>query len=283
MAYPIRGLWPQRPLGGEVKKFKNFQRRNNEVRKMSFIITLWTQDGLVMASDSRLTLTVPSQQNNQQIPISFTQSDANNKTFLAAGNIGISTFGAADIQGVPISGFVESFIHEKIEGREIDLTTVPRQLLEYFRSLPVIPDTGFVVAGYIEENGKQIPHIWRIIVKLDQITDVIKPGQQGGAAWNGEIEVMTRLISPVSIAQPDGSSVSLPEAPIPWIFFTLQDAIDFAIYAVKVTRDTMRFLAKIKTVGGPVDVLIIRPGQGPDRAKWIQRKELGGDGRYLLS
>jgi hypothetical protein len=63
----------------------------------------------------------------------------------------------------------------------------------------------------------------------------------------------------------------------------LQDAIDFAIYAVKVTRDTMRFLAKIKTVGGPVDVLIIKPGQGPGRAAWIQRKDLCGDGKYLSS
>ncbi len=248
---------------------------------MTFIITLWTQEGIVMASDSRLTLNTFVQQNNQQVQLSFPQSDANYKTFLAPGNIGISTFGVADIQGVPISGYIESFIHEKLDGNQPDLKEVPKQLLDFFRSLPVIPDTYFQVAGYIDENGKQIPHIWRVYVALNKIDDVIQPGQSGESAWNGEIEIMSRLISKISLIQNDGTNIPLPEAPVQWAFFTLQDAIDFAIFAVKVTRDTMRFLGRIKTVGGPVDVLIIKPGQGENRAIWIQRKELCGDGRSL--
>lgn len=247
---------------------------------MSFIITLWTQEGIVMASDSRLTLTVPVQQNNQQIPISFPQSDANYKTFLALGNIGISTFGAADIQGVPISGYIDSFIHERIENNQVSLQEVPQLLMDYFRALSVIPQTGFHVAGYIQENGRQVPHVWRLFISQNIIGEMVRPQQQG-AAWDGEIEVMSRLLLPVNIIQNDGTTVPFPAAPIQWSFFTLQDAIDFAIYAVKITRDTMRFLARVKTVGGPVDVLVIKPGQGDNRAIWIQRKELGGDGRTL--
>jgi hypothetical protein len=116
---------------------------------------------------------------------------------------------------------------------------------------------------------------------ITRIDKVIQQGQQGGAVWNGETEVMSRLISPFSMLQSDGTTISVSEAPIPWAVFTLQDAIDFAIFAVKVTMDTMRFLAKVKTVGGPVDVLIIKPGQGNDRAAWIQKKELSGDDRSL--
>lgn len=245
---------------------------------MTFIITLWTQEGIVMASDSRLTLNTLAQQNNQQVQLSFPQSDANYKTFLAPGNIGISTFGAAEIQGVPISGYIESFIHEKLDPNQPDIQAVPKQLLDYFRSFKVVPETGFHVAGYVNENGRQIPHLWRIWISQNIVNEMIHPGQQG-AAWDGETEIMTRLISPITIMQKDEKQISLPEAPVPWPFFTLQDAIDFAIYAVKVTRDTMRFLARIKTVGGPVDVLIIKPGQGQDRAVWIQRKELSGNGR----
>lgn len=246
---------------------------------MSFIITLWTQEGIVMASDSRLTLNTMVKQNEQQIQISYPQSDANYKTFLAPGNIGISTCGAAEIQGVPISGYVDSFIHEKLEGKQIELLQVPQQLLDYFRSLSIIPDSIFHVSGYSEEKGKQIPHIWRVFIRENKLVEVIQPGQAGGAAWSGETDVMTRLIAPIILPQRDGSTVTVPEAPITWAFFTLQDAIDFSIFAVKTTRDTMRFLAKIKTVGGPVDVLVIKPGK--DRAVWIQRKELGGDGRTL--
>ncbi len=51
----------------------------------------------------------------------------------------------------------------------------------------------------------------------------------------------------------------------------IQDAIDFSIYAIKTTIDTMRFQARPKTVGGPIDVLLITP----EGARWIRRKELG--------
>ncbi len=52
----------------------------------------------------------------------------------------------------------------------------------------------------------------------------------------------------------------------------LQDAIDFAVYAIQTTIDTMRFQARRKTVGGPIDVLALTP----DEVKWIQKKELRG-------
>lgn len=54
---------------------------------------------------------------------------------------------------------------------------------------------------------------------------------------------------------------------------TLQDAIDFSIYAIRTTIDTMRFQARPKTVGGPIDVLLI----SPEEAKFIQKKELHGE------
>ena len=54
---------------------------------------------------------------------------------------------------------------------------------------------------------------------------------------------------------------------------TLQDAIDFSIYAIRTTIDTMRFQARPKNVGGPIDVLVITP----DETRWIQKKELRGE------
>jgi hypothetical protein len=57
---------------------------------------------------------------------------------------------------------------------------------------------------------------------------------------------------------------------IPFALFTLQDAIDFTRYAVQATIDTMRFQSREKTVGGPVDILVITP----DNASWIVQKRL---------
>jgi hypothetical protein len=51
---------------------------------------------------------------------------------------------------------------------------------------------------------------------------------------------------------------------------TVQDAIDFAVYAIRTTIDTMRFQARAKNVGGNIDVLLLKPNQDP---QWIKKKE----------
>jgi hypothetical protein len=82
---------------------------------------------------------------------------------------------------------------------------------------------------------------------------------------------LTRLIQPVGELDADGKVIRvLPQYGVPWNFFTLQDAIDFAIFAVGATIEAIRFQPRAKTVGGAVDVLVITP----TAAKWIRRKEL---------
>jgi hypothetical protein len=93
---------------------------------------------------------------------------------------------------------------------------------------------------------------------------------QQGAAWDGEGDILARLFQPVFIKDNNGDYQQLPQFQIPWQFFTLQDAIDFAVYAIRTTIDSVRFLPRAKTVGGPIDVLVIQPNE----AKWISKKEL---------
>jgi len=68
-----------------------------------------------MAADSRLTLTIPrTQPGGQAQTLSLTTSDSAKKLFVAPNNVGIATCGAADIGGVPIAGFIESFAFTQI-------------------------------------------------------------------------------------------------------------------------------------------------------------------------
>ena len=62
----------------------------------------------------------------------------------------------------------------------------------------------------------------------------------------------------------------LPFEEILWGYFTLQDAVDFARYAVETTIQTMHFKNVIETVGGAVDILVITP----DETKWLQKEYL---------
>ena len=75
-----------------------------------------------------------------------------------------------------------------------------------------------------------------------------------GACWDGERDIIARLVNPIYLKDSRGNYVEMRTPPIPWDFMTLQDAVDFATYAIKTTMDTMRFQLRPKTVGGPIDI-----------------------------
>ena len=228
-----------------------------------------------MASDSRLTLNQtlppPVPGGNQIVHLSIAESDNSYKTFLAPNNIEISTCGAADINGVPIAGYIESFIRENLTDGAVPIDSVPQLLSNYFQSFQPVPDVQFQVGGYKASNGKYEQQVWRIILSSNTIEKVNPPDVQS-AIWGGEIDILTRLINVVGTFEHNNFD-PLPYYQIPWQFFTLQDAIDFAIFAIRSTIDAIRFQPRAKTVGGHIDVLVIKPND----AFWIQRKELHGE------
>jgi hypothetical protein len=124
---------------------------------MSLIVTVFVREGIVMAADSRLTLDANTQQGNQQVvKLAVGLKDSVRKCFLAPGAVGIATYGAADIGGVPITGYIESFIAERLSGNGHLVDAVPALLLDYFRQLPGPPATQFHVAGYKAEGARAL-------------------------------------------------------------------------------------------------------------------------------
>ena len=236
---------------------------------MSFIITLNVLEGIVMASDSRLTLSTQRQVNQHSIHnIAVGMSDSNYKTFLTQNKIGISTYGAAEIDEIPIAGYIESFIDNQCEDNDT-VEEIAQKILVHFRTFNPIPKTQFHVAGYKIENGEQKQHIWHVNVENNDKNriNIDNPG----TAWGGESDILMRLVGNVGTIDQNGQLQDvLPRYPIPYRFFTLQDAIDFAIFAVRSTIDVIRFQPRPKTVGGPIDVLVIKPNE----AFWVQRKQL---------
>jgi len=84
---------------------------------------------------------------------------------------------------------------------------------------------------------------------------------------------MTRLLNSAQVRGAGGKPEPFQAAPVVWQAMNVQDAIDFGIYAVRTTIDTMRFEARPKTVGGPIDALVLTPLQ----EFWAPRKKLLGE------
>ena len=227
-----------------------------------------------MASDSRTTFTtqetIPAQQEGD-LPVAIRHcgvhsSDTNFKTFVTANNIGISTCGDASINGQPITGYIESFIREY---NSADVDTIANSILSYFKKIAPALDSIFIIAGYqyIKEN-QYAQKVFVVSTKAGSVKSLDTSVQ--GAQWSGESDVLVRLIQPLAIKAENGEYRDLPQYDIPFNYFTLQDAIEFAEYATRTTIDTMRFQQRVKTVGGPIDVLVLKP----NTHQWITHKEL---------
>lgn len=250
---------------------------------MSLIITIHIGEGIVMASDSRTTFNsqdftpLPDGKgaiitNNQGIHY----SDTTFKTFVTDNDIGISTCGVAAINQKPIAGFIENFINSKMN-IDIDVEDVPALILQYFRNFVPIPDVVFHIAGYSRKEGILSQKLYRVFVSQNSIDEIDTTLQ--GAAWNGETEILSRIVNSLwvqlkTIDKDTGKEITqyneLKAPPIPWSFLSLQDSIDFATYAINTTIETMRFQQRLKTVGGPIDILIIKP----NGHQWISHKKL---------
>ncbi len=100
---------------------------------------------------------------------------------------------------------------------------------------------------------------------------VIEEIKEKPLVWDGEGDVLARLLSPVSIRSPHGEALPLPDYPIALNLFTLQDAVDFADYAIRTTEESMHFQLRPKTVGGPRDILVLQP----EESFWVRKKTVG--------
>lgn len=237
---------------------------------MSLVITVYAPEGIILAGDSRLTLNWTETENGENKRVSITASDSNSKIFQIKEKFGLGTFGSADIHGIPISGYIHKFIEEKITSKT-KIDEIPAFLHEFFGTDLGRPNTSFYLCGYKLERGVSVPHIYFIDVSDGSTFRINTSGKEikYGANWGGETEVLTRLLNDIKIQDGDDWVDAITPG-VPFDFFTLQDAIDFSIYAVRTTIETFRFQQRIKTVGGPIDILAIKP----DGVQWIQKKVL---------
>ena len=256
---------------------------------MSLIVTVWTTEGIVMGSDSRISF---SSQIAPNIPVNIQTGhyfDTQEKTFLCPNNCGISTCGKAMLLNKNITGYIYDYIDNQVTANTSIYDTA-NNLKNYIINIDPNAEVNFIVAGYDLVNGQKTQNVYQVITGQQAICTLISANGTG-AQWDGEIETITRIIkahyvcqNPINvnnlninganigdaIVLPKKQTALLAESLIAWNIMTLQSAIDFVRYAINTTIDTMRFTNVNKTVGGPIDILVITP----NKAKWIAHKKL---------
>ena len=237
-------------------------------KEMSFLVAVHVNEGIVLASDRRTTYTNTQTIDNKVVQrIGIHTTNSTDKTFACPNGAGISCCGDASLLGKPITGFIQDMIRTEIS-EDCQIGSMPQLIIDYFNRLPVVPNTNFIVAGYDSIDGKKTQKIFKLNVQSKKIEQIDTASQ--GATWDGETLTLTRLIQNVAVKTANNNYLDLPFEEILWSYFTLQDAVDFARYAVETTIQTMRFKNVVETVGGAVDVLVITP----DKTTWLQKESI---------
>ena len=246
---------------------------------MSFIITTYVPEGIVMAADSRQTASLEgSTPDGKKLPKfdTVTSDNCYKLFFLEEQCISIGVFGETIFGGKPVEHAVRLFT-EEYNNPEDDILDVVEKLMRYFSARYPNADTAFHLAGYKTNKKVSVPYVYHCQVSRNEIKRInVKPNTDEvlyGAAWGGQGDIIARLIQPGIQVQGNPPNQNFPNPPILWDSLSVQDAIDFSQFSVWTTMQAIRFQARPKIVGGPIDILLISPQGGG----WIKRKDLGGE------
>jgi len=242
---------------------------------MSLVVATYVPEGIAMASDSRQSVTISGKSpDGKEFNVETVNSDAVTKTFLLEKQkVGISNFGQDLLGGVPMASHIKRFSEEILKDTD-DVEAIARKLVDFIAKKFGEADCGFHVCGYKKDGKVSVPYVFYCHVGRNEVSRKNLKTDSSlayGATWSGQADIISGLVNPVVVADPAGAQKVLRgTAPIIWDAMPLQDAIDFSVFAIRTTIDTIRFQARPKNVGGPVDVLVITP----DEAKFIKNKTL---------
>lgn len=231
---------------------------------MSLCITVYTPSGIVMGSDSRATMSITTKQESQTATTENHFFDGSQKTFLLPNNFALSWSGDAIIKDEPIDIIVRRFIHEKKLQYNADSEKVENDALSFFAPLTAGKKVEVVLAGYSKNDPGS-----RYISRIDMDTLSIERfgPDEIGMVFTGISHYITKLLYPCIIRIDETEHFyDMPQVPLK--LMTIRDCAEFVRYCIEFTANTMHFLPVVESVGGPVDVLLLTPGN----QRWYSEK-----------
>ena len=262
---------------------------------MTLNVSLIVPDGIVIASDSLMTLSKPINQKmnvdslcpkcNERVEIKDVQVPPvtvpsstfpyAQKIFDIKGKFALAVYGSAFVNSRSMFSHVLSMtakLPDKTDAEGEDyLAIICEQIKAYFdnqlklewqkngTNVALLPDTwfpfGFQLAG-IAKDATGEPVARVYNIQIGKQSASVL--QTSSAFCTGDTTVV-RMLWPNGNA---GANIGV---------FSLQDAIDYAKFLIRTTADYQRFSGQMPVVGGDIDIALVTPRRG---FKWIAQKEL---------
>lgn len=268
---------------------------------MSLGIVFKGPEGIVLAADSRVTLTAERQEAQGKVMLPSTFDNATKLLDIAGHDyVGAVTYGIGAI-GQQEPRTAHSFLPEfegelsKNDGERLTIKEFADTFSEFFlrqwnKNMPKDysgPDMVFLIGGF----DKDAPY--GSVFKIDipsRPEPIEQSGKTFGITWGGQLEFTTRLMKGFDPRLPSIVQKSLGltneqtaklqqeldgalSAPIPYPFLPLQDCVDLSIFLIRTTMEIQNWMVGVRGIGGAIDVATITRTDG---FKPVQRKEIAG-------
>lgn len=278
---------------------------------MSLAVVFKGPEGIVLAADSRVTLTqvgqltVPDGEGTHtQVTHSYFDNASKLLGLRGHPNIGIVTYGQGAIgQERPrmAHGFIPEFeahLSENGNGETLRVEETARQLgaffLEQWNEAQMPPGADsmiFLVAGF--DDGEAYGRVFEVAVPNAPEPIEINPGEFG-VTWGGQTYLVDRLVTGVAPMALHHAKAALNlsddqvqtledrwaaelQLAIPYQFLPLQDCVDLATFLIDMTANVMTWTAGVQGVGGDVDVATITRTDGFESVQQKRIHPWGGE------
>jgi hypothetical protein len=254
-------------------------------------------EGIVLATDSRVTLSGPLAGSNLLV-----QSHYDNATKLLKvkdhDNVGAVTYGLGalgDRQPRTAHSYLPEFETELAKEMSLSVEEFAGRLGEFFEGqwsaarTPAEADAMvFLVGGF--DEGDAYGRVFEVSIP-NAPAPVEKSAGDFGITFGGQHEIAGRLLGgydpqlealmTANVHLNAAQSANFREKvlkslamPIPYQFLPLQDCVDLAIFLIKTTATLQRWTTGVRGVGGAIDVATITRTDG---FRAVQHKQILGD------
>lgn len=267
---------------------------------MSLGIVIKGPEGIVIAADSRVTLSTKTQ-NKDIYHVNFdnaTKLLAFNGKNTSNSHIGAVTYGQATVgkSNRTAHSYLPEF-ESTLPDTRLSVSDFAERLSAFYMSqwdknkIPNYHGSNmvFVVAGYNE--GEHFGRKFIFEIPGNPKIEERNPGpNEFGITWGGQREFVDRIIQgydanvlniiadTLKLDQSTIDTVKKAIIPVsmqvPLQMLALQDCVDLAIFFIRTTIDAQRLTVGIRGVGGPIDVATITRSEG---FTFIQRKAITGE------
>jgi hypothetical protein len=270
---------------------------------MSLGIAFKGPEGIVLAADSRVTLTAEMHQDQARMLLPSTFDNATKLLRVSKQKcVGAVTYGLGAIgQAEPRTAhsFLPEFENELPDER-LSVEDFSKELADFFTDqwnevMPREykgPDMVFLIGGF--NRGEPYGKVFEVAIP-SRPKLIERHTGQFGISWGGQLEYTTRLIKGfdpnlpmivkdflgLSEEQTEGLKQHLNSrlsSQIPYQFLPLQDCVDLSIFLIRTTMELQTWIVGVRGVGGAIDVATITRTGGFNA---IQVKEIMGQRNIL--